>query len=803
VNSIKLGTEIYTGKPFKFDNNASSMNNHTNTVLVKRAPVRDQITFNANQNKSTSKVVSLPAGKGQISSSQLNAYQEKFDHYIKMADLHNMVLYSFADTLRTAQALQDAQVNLNQTKEELYQGIRDEMFTAFGTLQDSPVIVVEGTDGKDFSTLDKKTYQHIKTIYLDILNRPEIIENVEFDTKKQKLLEGHEKTEIKEHIADLKHIMTDILPEILQTKKIAMQDPSDLQKLFEDEVIGSLILEKLHQEYPGEEYDPFDQKFLDEKGLDYKPIPEQKFDNALEIIKAISNKFEITLVSKVPERFYDPLGNEQKRVHSPDNYYEKKLLGLRHKPKNFYEAAYLKNKIEKMSGVSPASVVVVTPRHAASTVVEKVKAMNKDYLFIEDWLYNYCLGDHKEKQKILNDIQKTTEGNTPLNLKELASDLDNYVGNFVKIYDISDSKNNPRLNDAMNEFGKVTAMSEISRGYFLNVEDESKDLIKLLSVMGLFAIATDGMGEGTLIGSGKNMVMGAGDNVFDACASYMLWKQQFGEDKAKDMLQSTIAHTLTLALPTMVMQLSPDAGPLQHLLYSNATAGSVYSIVIQSFVRYYDKLEELIDKGVKHIPSEIKDNPDEVARWKFTETWRAYAGHALNRGEFLGLLVTQPMALAAKPMMQIAAPIGGKSVVVALEGSMEILAAHGYVLMDPIFWNSFNNKVKKQLLTEPEKKMTAEHFVEMRKSSMTKVIESRMGQATIAGGVQAKKHFPSQLAQGVKKAYMSVFGVVSKALAKPITDVSVKVMEMKDQKKHAHKDHENHLPPRDLAKEAA
>lgn len=736
-------------------------------------------------------------------------YLTEHENYVTTADLHNRLLYSYGAPLTMSQAIADAQRRTGKNKDEIFTDVKNTMFELYDKLMASPVIVVEGTKLTDFSFLNKEKYTQIKQIYSNILERPETFDRYVFDPDTEKLKEVMTAEDIEHKTADLKHILNDILPELLESKTFVLPDPTDLYKLLSEEVVQSLILEKLYQESPEDYEDPFAGELKqkhDHKGEcsfkghdhthetktepdhdhdhkhEHHHKPEEKLQNALEMLEKIHNRFDITLASKVPEKFYDPLSKEQHKHNTPDNYYDSKLLGIRHKPRNFFEAQFLSEAARQIKGYKPQNTVIVTPKGAAKDIVEKVKALNKDYLYIEDWLYKYCLGDQQTKDKILKDLSTASDSNTIEDFKKLAKELDEYLNNFVKVYDIKKPENNASLNETMKDYSKINCMSELSRGYFLGVGEDAKDLVKTLLGLALFGHVAEHASEATGIKfliNLSNTSMSVADDVLDACKNYLKWKKELGDEKAKQLLHSTISHSLTISLPTLALKLSPEDGPLQHLLFRNASSGSTYAIVISTMVEYYNKLEELIEKGVREIPEDIKDDPDKIAKWKLTEAWKGFAAHSLNRGTFMGIAVSQPFAFLAQPLMKLVMPIGGRPVVIALAGTLECWTSNIYLLLDSSNWDRFTNRLKKSFIEDKEAKMSPEEYLDLRKSVTTKIVESGVGQAGIGASMTVADHFPKKLASGIKKTYMTAFGVVSKTLGSAISGICQKILDRK------------------------
>ncbi|MEW5822059.1 MAG: hypothetical protein AB1782_17830 [Cyanobacteriota bacterium] len=755
-------------------------------------------------------------------------YLQDFDKYADTAELHNRILYSYGDPSSMSQVLADAQKRAGKTKDELFTEVKETMFNLFDKLKTSPVVVVEGTKLNDFSFLNKEKYQQIQKIYADILQRPETFSRVRFDTNVNKLVETMTSEDIAHKSEDLNHIINDILPQLLESKTFVTQDPANLQKLLSDEVVQSLILEKLYEEHPEDWQDPFAEKSdkhdhdkhdhdkhvcnFDGHGHthdhsktegskhdhdhsktegsehdhdhkhDHHHKPEEKLQLALDLLNKIHEKFDVTMASKVPDHFYDPLSKDKNALNIPNDYYDKKLLGLRQTPRNFYEAKFLKMAAKNVKSFKPNNTVIVTPKGPASDIVEKVKALNKEYLYIEDWLYKYCLGDQKTKDQILQQLNTASDSHNIDEFKKLAKELDTYLNDFVKVYDIKKPENNENLNKAMEDYSKINCMSEISRGYFLGVGEDSKDLIKTLLGLALFGHVAEHAAEASGVGfiiNLSNTTMSVADDVLDACKNYLKWKKEFGDEKAKEKLHSTISHSLTISLPTLALKLSPNDGPLQHLIFRNASSGSTYAIVISTMVEYYNKLEELIDKGVRQIPEDIKDDPDKVAKWKLTEAWKGFAAHSLNRGTFMGIAVSQPFAMLAQPIMKLVAPIGGRPIVIALAGTLECWTSNIYLLLDSSHWNKFTHNLKDSFVKDKEAKMTPEEYLELRKSTTTKIIESNIGQAGLGASMTVAKHFPKKLASGIKKAYMSVFNIVSKTIGGAVAGVCQTVLDRK------------------------
>lgn len=273
--------------------------------------------------------------------------------------------------------------------------------------------------------------------------------------------------------------------------------------------------------------------------------------------------------------------------------------------------------------------------------------------------------------------------------------------------------------------------------------------------------------------------MGVADSLTSACTNYLQWRNELGEEKAKEHFKSVVANVMTFALPTLALKLSPEDGPLQHWIFRNASAVDAYSGVITTFTEYYSKLEELIDKGAKKVPDDIKDDPKKVARWKLTEAWKAFTAHSLNRGQTMGIVVSQPFALAAQPIMKVLAPVGARPLLIAVAGTLECWTSSIYLLMDSANWKRFKNRLKKSLVKEDKAEMTPEKFMELRKSIMSKVVESQAGQAGLSAGLEIKDHLPAGVGSKVKKGYLAVRNVVAKVIANPLSKVCMAFLDRK------------------------
>lgn len=756
------------------------------------------------------------------------AYLDNFDLYKTTTDLHNKILYSYGDPSSMAQALADTSKKTGQTKDQIFDEVKENMFNAFDRLKASPVLVLEDVKLDDSTVLDKKVYEQVKNIYHDVLDRSELFERVVFDSKERKLKENVSEDFIKDKSEDFKHIINDIIPEILESKKIIVQDPANLKRIITDPVIQSLIMDKLDEEAPQEKlHNPFkmaptcghdhshnicnhdhdhsEHDHIDEKhdhkaeGHDHtKPdhdhdhhdhdhhehqhTPEEKLDFAVLMAERIHDKFNINMLSKVPEHFYDPINKDKNAKHTPDDYYDSKNLATRQVPRNFYEAQFLKKVAKDIKGFDENNTIIVTPKTAANDIIEKIKAMNKEYLFLEDWLYKYCLGDKKAKESIIQKLESTMPAESRHEIREIAKDIDKYQENFIKVYDINKPENTAKLTDSIKDFSKISCMSEISRGYFLGVGEDATDMVKTLFGLALFIHGAEHLAEATgvdFIINLSNTANSVSDDVLDACKNYLKWKKELGDDVAKKKLHETISHSLTISLPTLMFKLSPDASAAEHLAFRNLSSGSTYSILISNFTEYYNKLEELIDKGLKEIPEDIKDNPDKVAKWKLTEAWNGYAGHSLNVGTFVGLAASQPFAVAAGPMMKFLLPVGGRAIVVALAGTFECWTSNIYLLLDSGRWNKFTNKLKEKFVKDKKAEMTPEQYLDNRKVLTSSIIQGPVGQAAFMTGIKVKELCPSWLSGGVKKAYMLVYNVVEKTLGKAISGVCQKVLDKK------------------------
>jgi hypothetical protein len=753
-------------------------------------------------------------------------YLKEFEHYKETADLHNKLLYSYGDPSSMAQVLADATKRTGQTKDQIFDDVKNTMFGLFDKLTASPVVVVEGTKLTDFEFLGKEKYKQVKEIYNQVLERPGTFNRVKYDNQSGKVETILTSEEINHKTEDLRHIVNDILPEILKEKTLVVQDPADLHKILNDEVVQSLILDKLYAESP-EDFDELINQFNTEDTkhshshsedaqaddshnhchlghkhshehkedhesdspdhdhehdhqVEHHHKPPERLEKAMHVLEDIHNKFDITVLSRVPKKLYDPIGKENKDHHIPDGYYDSKYKGIRKQPRNFYEAKYLREAFKDVKGISQDNIVVVTPKQSARDVVEKVKAMNKDYLYIEDWLYKYCLGNDKDRKDIIDNLVKVSGPEARPQFEAMAKDLEKYLDSYMQVYDIKNPENNTKLNEKIKDYGKLNCMSEISRSYFLAVGEDATDLVKTLFLLAGISHVAEHAAEATGVGfliNVSNSTISCADDVMDACKNYLKWKQEFGDEEAREMLHNTIAHSLTVTLPTLALKLDASDGPLKHLMFRNASSGSTYAIVIKSFTRYYDKLEELIEKGAKKVPDEVKDDPDALAKWKFTETARLFMAHSLNRGEILGLAISQPFAVGAQPLMKLIAPIGGRPILIALAGTLECWTSNIYLLLDKHRWDKFTNKFKESLVSNKDKDITPEDFYELRKSAMTKMIESEAGQKSLSASMYVADHFPKKLANGVKKAYMGVFNVISNTVAKGVSGVSMKVLD--------------------------
>ena len=826
--------------------NNSNLANNTQISPRKFLIGQDTVTFSSKQKVEKpkqnlfSKLISF-TGAGKYKQ-QAEKYLQDFDFYRNSAELHNRLLYSYGVPMSMAQVVNDMSAKTYETKDQIFTRVQNSMLDTYQAMKTSPVMVVEGTDLNDSTVVDAKTYDAVRQIYSDVLGRLELFDRVQFDSKEQKLKEHNSEEFIQHKLEDFKHIINDLLPEIMKSKKIIMQDPANIHKLLADEVMQGILLDKLVEEAP-EGMEDYEMMFSDIDGVnrdfvkepkinhdhehhdnDYERqdhhnnhkvhnhdhdgncefhhdhehqtdkakddhdhhdhdhkhhhTPRERLDQALQIAHRIHEKYDINMLSKVPEHFYDP-DNEDKKAHNtPDDYYDSKTFGLRHQPRNFYEAQFLKTVAKNIKGFKADNTVIVTPKAAAGDIVQKIKAMNKEYLYIEDWLYKYCLGDEKTKQDVIKHLDATASPEAQKEIKALAKDLDDYINNFINVYDIKKPENTQKLNDVMKDYSKINCMSEISRGYFLGVGEDATSMVKNLIVFALFLHGAEHLAEATgikFIINLSNTANSVADDVLDASKNYLKWKKELGDEKANEKLQKTISHSLTISLPTLGMSLSKDAGIAEHLAFRNLSSGSTYAIMFSNFAEYHNKLEELIDKGLKKVPDEVKDNPDKLAKWKMTQAWAGYAAHSLNVGTFLGLALSQPFAAAAGPMMLV----GGRSLIVALAGTFECWTSNIYLLLDASRWNKFTNKLKEQFVNDKEAKMTPEEYLERRKVFTTRVVQGPVGQTAFITGKKISDHTPQWSKTVVKKVYSAIYTVVDKTLGKFIAGTCKTILDRK------------------------
>lgn len=806
----------------------------------------------------------------------------------------------------TLQTLLDAQKIKYKSKTQIFEEMRTDEFKYFDKLKASPVIVVEGTKLNDCEFLTKQKYDQIKKIYLNTLNRPETFNRIVFDNKTNQLKRNLSPEEIKEQVETFKHIVNHILPELLESKTFALQDSTNLHKLLSDEVVQAVILDELKEEHEKHhkegiielkhpEEDHHDNcsnhehhchalkpeeipdehcsdhhHHVDNKGITIKDphesiqhddhyehhhTPEEKLGTALEILEKIRDKFDITVVSKVPKHLYDPLGKEK---NTPGEYYNEKLSGLRQEPKNYYEAQFLNQAAKNTEGYNPQNTVLVTPKDAAKDIIEKIKFVNKDYLYIEDWLYKYCLGDQPTKNKIIADLTKATEENTSASFKAIAkylidnnidvdqlskqedkmakdisekvhlmkkdfplieewlnkycsgddetknvvvrdlnkaaqakaqahykkisTEIDQYQRNYIDVYDIEKPENNAKLKNLLTEYNKINSMSEISRGYFLGIGEDARGLVKMLLGLTLVGEVVENAGDYLGIGALNrlfNVLASSADSLTSASTNYLQWKQELGEEKAKENFQQIVSTILTFTLPTLLLDLGPEGRADQFFLYRNLSAVDAYSGSITTFTEYYNKLEELVEEGIKKVPDDIKDDPNKVAKWKLTEAWKGYASHSLNKAQAMGILASQPFALAAKPIMRVLSPLGAGSALIALAGSFECWTASVYLLLDTSNWKKFKQNMKKTMVKNNKAEMTAEQYLELRKSILTKIVESPAGQGGLAASIKVKNLIPEFATSGVKKVYSAAYNAVAMTIGRLISTAMMKGLDKK------------------------
>ncbi|MEW5818752.1 MAG: hypothetical protein AB1782_01050 [Cyanobacteriota bacterium] len=740
---------------------------------------KDIICF-GNQNKN----VPLPATNKsnyiinfmglKVHNKDVENYIELFKDYTNLSDMHNRLLGSYADPSTMAQALNDYLGKRKITKNELMSEVIDNLSNTFERLKAVQVIMVENSKKSGLQIISNGRYEQVRNIYHDLLQRPETFNRYVFNEDKQ-LLETNSLPELLDkQINDFKHIINAILPKVINSKTLLTDDPSNLQRLLSDDVVRGLVLDELDKE------NNQNQKPKENNEIDYNLTPsELTLESAIKVLEIINKKFDITLMARTAKKFYSPFSSNE-RV--PENYYQNKMLGTRQEPKNFYEAEFLKQTLKDSKGINSKNIIIVTPKNAASDIVEKVKSMNKGYLFIEDWFYKYCLGDNNEREKIITDLIKASNNNQAEEIRSRANDLNNYLENFIRIYDIKKPENNDKLNTAMKDFSKQICMSEISKGYFLEVGKDATDFIKLFA--GLYAFGEGFQKIARNFDGGSMAIIGEtavslSKDVSEACQNYLKWKQEFGDEEAKELFEKTISHIISAGGPTLALDLAAYGTPLRNIVMRNASCVSMYAEVIGTFKKYYAKLEDLIQKGLKKVPDEYKQDPDKATRWKLTETWKAFAAHSLNRGEFMGILFSQPFAIAAPFLCGASYPVGAGTLFVLFDQTLEAWISNTYLVLDSSKWHRFKNKLKKKFLNNKKANLTAQEYIELRKTISTRFIESDIGQSGLKATVNGIKLIPKRLTSGIKKGYSKIFNLVSKSIGKVVSKVCIKHLDKK------------------------
>lgn len=712
-------------------------------------------------------------------------YLKDLNLYLSLVDVHNRLICSCLDDWSMVKAIKDAEKLISAPSDNIYNDVKDKMIKQFAKLKASNTVVLEGTDLKTCEVLDEARYENVKNIYLELISRPETFKRLNFDNTQNILKTVLTPEDVNNQAKDLKHIIIDILPQILKAKVLVVDDPANLYKLLSDEVIQHHIIDILEKESKEEisENNKAKLSTAAEPNDDNEPSfsdAQVKINKSLKILENINNKFNITLVSKVPTNFYNILG---KKIEVPTNYYDNKIMGLRHEPKNFYETKFLNELAKDSKGYNPKDVVVVVPKDAASDVVEKVKSMNKEYLFLEDWLYIYCMGNQETRNRVLKDLCKVSDKKSYEEIKSLAKELDNYLDNFINIYDLRHPENNDKLTGLMKDFGKISCMSEISAEYYLGMNREAKDLIKLF--LGLYAIgeSAERLSKAALDGASVGIVaetlVGATEDISEACQNYLKWKEEFDDKEAKRMFHNTLSLIFAVRAPTLAIDLIDYSTPMKYFVIRNTSCASTYAEVISTFDRYYKKLEYLIDKGVKKVPEELKDKPDELKKWKITETWKAFAAHSLNRGEFVSIIASQPFALVAPLIVNGAYALGAGTLFVLLDQTLEDWISNMYLMLDSTNWDIFSNKMKQSFVEKKKAEMTPDKFLQLRKSFIMKTIESGTGQVGVGTYIKAQKYAPKFVVKGVKKATSIAFDFYSRTLGWVISSLFTTYLDKK------------------------
>ncbi|HBH18487.1 MAG TPA: hypothetical protein DDX14_06050, partial [Cyanobacteria bacterium UBA9579] len=328
--------------------------------------------------------------------------------------------------------------------------------------------------------------------------------------------------------------------------------------------------------------------------------------------------------------------------------------------------------------------------------------------------------------------------------------------------------------------GKVNSMSDISRGYFLGIGEDSRELVKMLLSLGILIEIAEKASDATGITAIENIantIASSTDSIASASSNYLHWKNELGDQAAKDNFKQAITNILTFSLPTSLFRLSPKDSSIKHLLFRNLSAVDAYSGTVETLSDYSKKLKELMQKEIKNPPAEIKDDPDKLAKWKMNETWKAFTAHSLNRGQVIGLLASQPYALMVNPLMQLGGP--SRAILIALAGTLECWVSSFYLLLDNSNWHKFSNQLKKDMVENNNINITPEEFIKLRKSALSKAVESSTGQAGLSAVVKASKHIPADTSAKVKKAYNSIANVVDKTVARHVSTLLMKYLDKK------------------------
>lgn len=765
-----------------FDSNFANQKNNVSrpACYFKHAPI-DVISFENKsvvaKNTKSSKQNSLIAFAGKlIHKKDLEGYSKDYLEYKNLSELQNRILYSYGDPSSMAQVIKDTQARLNKTKDEIFKDIGNKIDTIFDKLKSSPIIYVEGSKVARLQVLNNDRYTKIKDIYLHLLSRPEAFDRVEYDSKDQKLSTILTDKEIDEQSKEFKHILNDILPEVLKSKTIVVDDITDLCKILSDEVVQALVLDKLAEENnntrePGVKIEEFEIQ------------PEQiAVEKALKLLKNINNMFDITIASRVPKSL-SLFGREEK---APEGYYNKSKTRIKEIPKNYYEAQYLKEVASKQKEYDPKNTVIVTPKSCAPDIVDRIKFLNKDYLFIEDWLYKYSLGDQETREKIVKNITAASEKVTEEEVRKITCELDNYINNFIEVYDIKNPENNGKLKELMQDYSKSVGMTEMSRGYFIGVGKGAK---KLISLYGSIVVLSEvlkkickSLDPGYLLVVAEILVSNSED-ISDACQNYLTWKLEFGDKEARKMFEKTISHIITSSAPSVAMNIAVSDTPLKKTMIRHASTVSSYIESTITFRKYFEQTDNLVKKGIKEIPADIKDDPNKVMKWKVTETWKAYCAHAINKGEMASVILTQPFAILSTAMSVVGPLFGIGTLFLLFDQIFDSVVTNAYIMMDSANWSKIKNKIKKGFVEKKNGKITEAEFLEAKRSMITKLIESNAGQYGIDASARLAKVIPKKLIKTVKKVYMGLFNFVAKHAGKGISALCIKRIEKKDQKR--------------------